>query len=395
MKGEGPRHPDTSVAVVGLSWLLAVAACGPVDGPSGAAPSLGDGDYLVVTTTDFATGAVSVVDVEHERVFSDVAFGSTDAIPFTHDGLVYLVHRWGIDRVDVLDPRDGFRLVAQHPVEVPGVASPNAHALAFDRQGRGLLALYEAPELQIWDFTKPVAEVVTGRVDLTSFADADGSPETGDVVVMGDEAWLFMQRLDRTKGWVAAAPDLAVVVDLKSDTLVDLDANTEGVQGIELPGGWPRQVRRGEGDDASVLYALSTGILRIDTTTRAVTWAVTPAQFAEIGIDHHLLPQSFDFDDEGGFLVAAYDADFRGVTIWRFASGGGTAAVGKATAFATELDAVERTLEVVDGRVWFGDTRHTAPGIRRWWMHDGGDQAEANTLATGLPPYSITRLELD
>jgi hypothetical protein len=374
-----------------LGW--GIVGCGPLAPAGTDAASLTEGTYLVVTTTDFATGAVSVVDVDREHVHADVAFGSTDAIPFTHEGLVYVVHRWGIDRVDVLDPRDGFRLLAQHPVEVPGVASPNAHALAFDARGRGLLALYEAPELQIWDFTRPVGDGVTGRVDLSAFADADGSPETGELAVVGDEAWLFMQRLDRTHGWIQSAPDLAVVVDLQRDELVDLDLATPGVQGIELPGGWPRQVRRGEGDDAQVLYALSTGILRVDTAARTVSWAVSPEQFAEIGIAHHLLPQSFDFDDEGGFLVAAYDADFRGVTIWRFSGAGGTATIGSASGFASGLDAVERTLEVVDGRVWFGDTRHTSPGMRRWWMHDA--DGEAGALGTGLPPYSITRLDLE
>ena len=230
-----------------------------------------------------------------------------------------------------------------------------------------------------------------GRVDLSPFADADGSPETGEVVVVGDEAWLFMQRLDRTRGWTKAAPDLAVIVDLPRDEVVDVDPATSGVQGIELPGGWPRQVRRGERDDAGALYVLSTGILRIDTASRSVSWVITPEQFAGVGIDHHLLPQSFDFDDEGGFLVAAYDGDFRGVTLWRFPGAGGTASVA-ASAFASDLDAVERTLEIVEGRVWFGDTRHTSPGMRAWWMHD--EDGAAAVLGTGLPPYSVTRLDL-
>src|SRR5262249_4324170 len=49
---------------------------------------------LLVTTTDFSTGAVSIVDLASATVTSDVASATTDSIPAWHDGLGVLVNRY-------------------------------------------------------------------------------------------------------------------------------------------------------------------------------------------------------------------------------------------------------------------------------------------------------------
>jgi len=105
-------------------WRAPAGAC-DLDPP---APS-----RLVLTTTDFVTGAVTVVDLADGSVEPDVAVGSTDAVPFAHDGRVVLVHRYLLDRLDVLDG-ESWSLVAQHSVAAAR-GSTNPHGVAFDAAG--------------------------------------------------------------------------------------------------------------------------------------------------------------------------------------------------------------------------------------------------------------------
>ena len=145
---------------------------------------------LVLTTTDFATGAITVVDLANETIDADVAEGSTDAIPFAHGSQLVVVHRHQLDRIDVLET-DGWRLAAQHALEGEAV-SVNPHGLAFDADGLAYVTTFAEPWLRVLDLAQPPAQAERGRIDLSGFADADGNPEAslvvacGDTVVVGD-----------------------------------------------------------------------------------------------------------------------------------------------------------------------------------------------------------------
>ena len=102
---------------------------------------------LVVTTTDFATGAVSVIDAATDAVSADVALGSTDALPFAHGGYVYLLHRYTLDALDTLDADGAWATLSQQAIEAPDVSSANAHRLAFSDDGRAYMTLFGAPEI--------------------------------------------------------------------------------------------------------------------------------------------------------------------------------------------------------------------------------------------------------
>ncbi len=342
------------------------------------------GTHLVVTTTDFATGAVSVVDADAGTVRADLALASTDAIPFAHDGLVYVVNRFMYDYVDVLDPADGLSLLAQHPIEVAGVTSSNPHALAFDPQGRAWVCMYGAPELQIHDFGRPVGESVLGRVDLSELADADGTTEVVHVIPFGNLMWIVVAQLDQNASFERVGPDRLFAVDTNDESLLDLDPELDGIQGLELPGEFHRQWRR-DPDDPGGIYLLSTGILRVDLDQVEASWIVPPESFEAAGIDTRFLAQSFDVTLEQGFVVSAYAPDFSEVRLYRARPGESP------TQIAAGFDSAERTVEVLHGTVWYGDARIGDSGLRRFDL-DGTPIGDV--LSVGLPPYSMTMLEL-
>lgn len=342
---------------------------------------------VVVTTTDFATGAISVVVPDERRVVRDVALASTDAIPFTHDGLVYVVNRFMYDYVDVYDPEDGWRLLAEHPVAAGATVSANPHGVAFVDDGRAFVSAYGGGDVQVHDFDAPSGESLLTRVDLSALADEDGVAEPSVIVGHGDEVWVMLSRIVRTRGWEPYGDEQLLRIDAASGraTLDDLDPDTPGVQGISIPGVGIRQARSDPADPDRILL-LGSGIVEVDLAARTARWLVSEDEMAQAGIGGHLLPQSFDLADDGASIfLAAYRPDFSGVDIFRVPSGGGVP-----RPIVEGLNAVERSLEVVGDEVWFGDTTVGASGMRAF-DYDGQPLLDA-PLATGLDPYALTAL---
>ncbi|MEX1365228.1 MAG: hypothetical protein AB1Z98_19025 [Nannocystaceae bacterium] len=342
---------------------------------------------LVLTTTDFATGAVTVVDLAEETIEPDVAESSTDAIPFAHGDELVLVHRHGIDRLDVLDTH-GWSLRAQVPLAKDG-PSPNPHAVAFDARGLAHVTTFAEPSLRVLDLHVPAAEAERGRIDLRGFAD-DGRPEPSLAVACGDRLLLTGQRLD--PGFRPVATDLLIAVDPAAGEALDLDPATEPADGLPLLGQWVRQLRRDPADpEGLTLLALSTGIERIRLATGEREWAVSPQTMAAAGIGEPFQPQAFDVDDRGTqAYLAAYDADFSQVRLYRVGLDGEPPTVPEP--FADGFDSAERTLEVVGDRLWYGSRRLGQPGLWRFDVGADFPQVLAGPLSTGLPPYSMVAI---
>ena len=132
---------------------------------------------IVTTTTDFSTGSVSVASIQDTAVEKDIALGSTDGIPYYHDGLIYVVHRFGVDRIDVFDAVDDFAFVGQFRVEAEDVASTNPHAIAFAEDNTAFVSLHGTGSIRVMDFSKAPENSLLGEVDMSYYADPDNNPD--------------------------------------------------------------------------------------------------------------------------------------------------------------------------------------------------------------------------
>lgn len=375
---DGPPPSDAPPPIAG--WPTAVGAC--VGEP--AAPT-----RLLVTTTDFSTGGVSVVDLASFTADRDVALGSTDAKPHFFGGAAYVLHRYGIDALDVLDPAAGFALLAQRAVAAAGdVVSANPHALAVGPDGRGYITLFGAPELQVWDLRDPARPALERRIDLTPLADADGNPEASEAILCGDVLFVALDRVDQahelvptdTRGQLAA-------VDLASGAVHDADPDAPGAQPLALLGQWARQFRLDPADPTGrTALVLTSGIERVDLSSGTSSWALAPARITALGLDDFRLPQAFDLGPDGADVyLAAYDPDFSAVSLYHAALDS-DAPLEK---FAGGLQSVEQTLEVVGDRLYFGDRTHGASGLRAWDLRtDPPAPLPGSPLGLGLAPYA-------
>ena len=182
---------------------------------------------LFVITTDFSTGSTAFLAANAAEAEVNLLGIHSDAVGHYHDGRVYIVNRLGQDNILVLDAMDLRTPLTQFSVG----NGANPHDIEIVAPDKAYVTRYDAASLLI---VNPQDGAELGEIDLSAFADADGLPEVSQIVRVGDRLYLSCQRLDRNSGWGPADVSYLIVVDLATDTLVDVDPDAEGVQGIAL-----------------------------------------------------------------------------------------------------------------------------------------------------------------
>ncbi len=182
---------------------------------------------LFVLTTDFSTGSTAYLAAGAAEAEVNLLGIHSDAVGHYHDGRVYIVNRLGQDNILVLDETDLRTPLVQFSVG----NGANPHDIEVVAPDKAYVTRYDVASLLIVD---PRDGAELGEIDLGAFADDDGLAEVSQIVRVGERLYLTCQRLDRDGGWGPADVSYLIVVDLGTDTLVDVDPETEGVQGIAL-----------------------------------------------------------------------------------------------------------------------------------------------------------------
>ena len=190
---------------------------------------------LFVITTDFATGSTAFLAANAAEAEVNLLGIHADAVGHYHDGRVYIVNRLGQDNILVLDAMDWRTPLTQFSVG----NGTNPHDIEIVAPDKAYISRYDAASLLV---VNPQDGAELGQIDLSAFADADGLPEVSQIVRVGGRLYLSCQRLDRNSGWGPADISYLIVVDLTTDTLVDVDPDAEGVQGIALSAGNPNSM---------------------------------------------------------------------------------------------------------------------------------------------------------
>lgn len=181
---------------------------------------------FALTTDFFSPGGLSVADLGTHAVQVDAAAVHSDAVARWHDGLLYVVNRFGGDNVQVIDPAQGYATVRQFSV---GNGS-NPQDIVFVSPTKAYVSRYGSSDLLVVN-PSAVNGLPMTSISLAAFNDQDGLPEM--VRMFRVERYLFVacQRLDNFQ---ATNTSVVVVIDTQTDTVVDVDAVAPGVQAIAL-----------------------------------------------------------------------------------------------------------------------------------------------------------------
>lgn len=341
----------------------------PTTGAGGAAIELDapcdfgpeDAAELALVTNDFVDppglGRIAVADL---AVTADVAPASTDTALGAWGDWVVMVHRYGLNRVEVVDRAQSWSVVGGVDVTHPDVADPNPQGVTFGDDGLAYVPLFAAPAVQIYDFAAAPADWLQASIDLSPFADDDGSPEAGVALACGRVLFVGIQRL------VDFAPvdrSYLVAVDLDARAVIDLDPAAEGAQAIALLGPWPKQFRRDPADPSGhTALVLTSGVERVDLSAGTSEWAIAPEVLAGAGVDGFDV-QAFVLADDGkSVYIAATDGDFPNAAVFHVGLDGGAPTV--PARFVESLVAGERMLERLGGWLWVGDADPGDPRVR-------------------------------
>ncbi|MEZ4367459.1 MAG: hypothetical protein R2939_14465 [Kofleriaceae bacterium] len=383
-----PRSPLTrkqvtmfvrSVSLVAtLALPLAVTVgCGADEQPP--VDAAGNPDTAIATDTarvvavagDFAaSGILSTIGVPSLAVDPDLASGAASQDPVVRalGDRLYVVNRFGVDNVTILD-RDDLSLVGQHttgtgsnPQDVAVVGS-KLYVAALGSAGLVVLDLASAGALS--------------TVDLSSLDPADGLPNCTSIIAVGDELVVTCGVLDDADPFLTPrGPGVVAIVDPDTDTLT-----TSAPLPAANPVGWLRAVP-GVGVVAGLVPSysdFSEGCL--------AAIATTPSLAVSCLVTNEVLGGYANAYDVAGdslwIAVAGFDAAFNGFGALRRYDL--TTDALDATAYSPAGQVIIDLAVCPGGEVAVTDA--PAGGTSGVRLYDaGGDELTSAALSIGLPP---------
>lgn len=315
------------------------------------------------------------------------------------DRWVFIVNRLFADNILVLDRNSGFGVVKQYSVAGTGLNPRDIYVAPAagpgSGPGRAFIPLYESNSLLVCD-------ALTGgnvsTIDLSVFADADGLCEMDRLLELPASPGypegrlaLSIQNQDRSgPNWVPTQDARIALIDIATESLIDADPGTVGVQGIDLQLTNPfwRLSFEPVGGSWKILvncigqYGVQDGGIEIVDPWSMQSEGVL---FSEAQLGGDLL----DFAMLGTTVGWAIRSNASFVTeLVRFDPLGGTVEQVAHTSAGFDLTDLEMSY---NEQLFVGDRDAAHPGIRVYNPLDGS--LIAGPLDTGLPPFDFTLLD--
>lgn len=343
-----------------LLVLLAMLLC--------SAPATAAQSTVIVTTTDFATGGLSVVDLDTRVATNDVASVHSDTFLRWFENRIYVGNRFGQDNIQVISPSAGYGTVRQYST---GNAS-NPVDIAFAGPNKAYVSRYEETALWVVDSLG----TMIGSVSMAPWADADGVPEMSALYIVENRLFVALQRLDRPGGFVATDTSYVVVVDTDADTVLT---------SILLEGSNPFSTFEFDDDGTRLLIGCVGNFAVLDGGIEAID----PVNLTSLGF---VITESTLGGDATDVVWRGPDRSFAIVSdlsfntnlvAWKPSDGTLIGNVYAPGGFSLSDAALNDRDEL-----WVGNSGFTTPGL---FVFDGGSGANlAGPIGTGLPPFRLT-----
>jgi DNA-binding beta-propeller fold protein YncE len=333
----------------------------------------GGPERAFIIATDFQTGSFGTVGLDATHAVQGISQQrrvASDSIVRPYGGRVYIVNRFGADNIQVLDPSANFAT----RIQCSTGSGSNPNDIAFASATKAYVPLFARAQLLV---VNPSAAAdcggfVRGSIDLSAFADSDGIPDMSQAAVVGDRAYVSVQRL---ANFVPAARGALIEIDTTNDTVV---------KEIELTGQNPFAQTKGLTVRGGALFVSEIGSFGVNDggLERVDLGTATPSGFliseAEIGGD---ITDFVLVTDQTGYAilskadfttaVVAFDLDRRAATA-TLLSGGNFA----------DIELSPR------GELFVSDRSVDHAGVRIFHASDNSEVTAA-PINLGLPPFDI------
>jgi hypothetical protein len=335
---------------------------------------------LFITTSNFETGSAAVLAAGATDAEVNLLNLHSDSAVRYKQGRIYVINRFGQDNILVLDVNDPRTPLDQYSVG----NGTNPQDIEIVSPTKAYVSRYESSEVLILN---PQNGAKLDSIDLSLFADADGTPEMTQMALWGSRLYVGLQRLDRDNGFIPSGQSLLAVIDTETDALVDMDPSTAGIQAWPLSATNPNDLvvagnllavsqTAGFGD-------LEGGIEVLDLAAGTSRGLVV----SEVDLEGDITALALVNSNLGYAIVS--DASFNNhVKSVNLSTGAvGPALAGHSGGFTSSL-ATDGERLIVPDRGSFDDPN--AAGLLIYNANDG--TLLAGPIATGLPPLSVAVL---
>lgn len=199
-----------------------------------------DTDYAAIiagVALDFTSSNLEIVDLQAETLEAVAGYADSDQSDITVDSFgqyFYRIGRYQIDNITKYDINDPDTVIWQYSVADDGEdGSINPYDLVFVSETKAYLLRYNSSTAWIINPSASNAnEFKIGELDLSAYADADGTPEMASGTIIDGKLYIAMQRLT----WYEPIETAYIAVfDTETDEEIDTFTDTENsLKGIPL-----------------------------------------------------------------------------------------------------------------------------------------------------------------
>jgi len=328
-------------------------------------------EYAFVTTTDYETGHFATIKLVDQSVTQYQLELSSDAIPKTIGGKIYVINRLGQDNITIFSPPD-----FSHPlIQFSTGNGTNPHDIVLASTDKAYVSLYEKGYLLV---ANPITGAELKKIDISSFADNDNIPEADQMVIVDGILYVALQKLDRYNQYQPAENGEILMIDTGSDTIVG---------SITLSGQNPYDIFYNKlmgklviSETGSFYDLTDGGIETVDLDTHEVSgYILTESELGGNITEFVMKPSS----NQGYIIVTdgSYNTSIVSFDLEK--------AVKLKDILAPKAGFIHSGIALGSGKLLVGDRSFTNPGVRIFSTQTD-EQITTKPINTGLPPFSIT-----
>ncbi|MCP5326331.1 MAG: hypothetical protein H7A09_08390 [Oceanospirillaceae bacterium] len=195
---------------------------------------LNDGALLTLTAADYGSSDLAFLSSDLSDLQSNLQPKAYSDIKYQlGNERVYQIGRFDLDYIASVSYDDLIATVSyQYSVNDDGLTGANPYTVIEKANNNAYLIRYGSTS--IWQINPQASaeeDFKLAEIDLSDFADADGTPEMADAVLVGDVLYVILQRLEY---YDAIHKGLLIAIDTTDNSIIDLDNTAEGTNGLEL-----------------------------------------------------------------------------------------------------------------------------------------------------------------
>jgi hypothetical protein len=197
---------------------------------------------ISTVASDYSSGAISIVSTTPPRTATNNLNSSVSDVAISSYGKYFFRMIKGtvevIQKYDINSPSEK---IWDYSTLDSNNNPSNAYLLVFASNSKAYMMRFNSSKVWILDlsgnsYRPSLSDLKIGELDLSDYADSDGSCEPVTGVIVGDRLFIGMQSIDRSAGWsdYVYNNSYIAVFDIHSDTEIDLQSETDK-KGLLLP----------------------------------------------------------------------------------------------------------------------------------------------------------------